>query len=384
MAKNKPKESASVPQKRARVLTLDLMRGLFLLIIFADHLAFVPSLPFQLFTGSSAAFASAAEGFFVISGILVGYIYGPRIVTSFVSCLKKIWKRAGLLYVLAVTFTLCYTIWAHLMPDGYPRAMPLDASPLEIIFRTLTLQYQYGWADFLARYAVFMLVAPFIIWLVAKRFAVIVAIASVGVWFLWRDTPILQFFTAWQMLFVFGIIIGHHLPSIERMAKKIPRIPTIVLWTTLVFGMIASYVAAVIWMNVTTVTWSPPGIPVAYLPYFDKSSLAIGRLLFGIAWFVGLYLLFRKFERQIDRATGGLLLVFGQNSLFVYSLQAFLIFSLDVFFPAPSVTHIILNSLIYIALVALIYFIVRFRFTFINHGKNFVGYLRRKGTDSPL
>lgn len=384
MAKAKPQEPASVPQKRARVLTLDLMRGLFLLIIFADHLAFVPSLPFQLFTGSSAAFASAAEGFFVISGILVGYIYGPRILTSFVSSLKKIWKRAGLLYILAVVFTLAYTAWAYLLPGGYPRAIPFEGSFIEIIFRTLTLQYQFGWADFLARYAAFMLIAPFIIWLVAKRFAWLVAGASVAIWFFFREIPILQLFLAWQMLFVFGIIIGHHLPAIERVARKIPRIPGIVLWALFVAGLIISYTAAVMWMNVTTIDWSPPGIPVAYLPYFDKSSLAVGRLFFGVAWFIGLYLIFRRFESQIDRATGGLLLVFGQNSLLVYSVQAFFIFSLDVFFPAPDHSHIIINSLIYAAMVALVYYVVRFRFTFIDHGKNFVGFLRRKGIGNPL
>jgi hypothetical protein len=374
----------SVPEKRARILTLDLMRGLFLLIIFADHLGFIPSFPFQYFTHSSAAFASAAEGFFVISGVLVGYIYGPRILTSLKACTKKIWKRAGLLYVLSVVFTLVYTVWAHLLPDGYARAVPLESSFFDIIFKTFTLQYQFGWADFLARYAVFMAIAPLLIWLVAKRFAWLVLILSGAVWFFWRDQPILQVYTAWQLLFTAGITLGYYLPTIEKWAKKIPRIPSLILWWSFVFGMVLSYILVIMWMNVTTIDWSPPGIPEAYLHYFDKPSLSIGRLVFGTIWFIGLYLLFRRFEATIDRVTGGFLLVFGQNSLFVYSLQAFIIFTLDVFFPLAKNGPILLNSIVYLAGIALIYFAVRFRYRIVSHSKNFLLYLRKKGIGNPI
>ncbi len=360
------------------------MRGLFLLIIFADHLAFAPSFPFQYFTHSSAAFASAAEGFFVISGMLVGYIYGPRILTALKPSVLKMWNRAGLLYVLAVVFTLAYTAWALLLPEGYPRALPLEGSFLEVVFKTLTLQYQFGWADFLARYAVFMAVAPLLVWLVAKRFAWIVLIASAAVWYLWRGESILQFYTAWQLLFISGIVLGYYLPTLEKWAKMIPRIPGLVLWWVLVGGMLVSYVAAITWMNFTTVDWSPPGIPAAYLHYFDKSSLSIGRLFFGIAWFVGLFLLFRRFEAVIDKATGGFLLVFGQNSLFVYSLQAFIIFALDVFFPAPPGSPAFLNTIIYIVGVAFIYLVVRYKYQLTSHGKNFVAYLRKRGLGYPI
>lgn len=374
----------SLPEKRARILTLDLMRGLFLLIIFADHLGFAPSFPFEYFTHSSAAFASAAEGFFVISGMLVGYIYGPRIINSLKSSVKKIWKRAGLLYILSVVFTLAYTVWALLLPEGYPRAIPLESSFLDITIKTLTLQYQFGWADFLARYAVFMAIAPLFVWLVAKRFAWIVLPASAAVWFFWRDVPILQFYTAWQLLFTVGIVLGFYLPTLEKWSKAIPHIPRLVLWWLFVVGMILSYGAVIMWMNVTTVDWSPPGIPPYYLHYFDKSSLSIGRLVFGTVWFIGLFFLFRRFEAKIDKVTGGFLLVFGQNSLFVYSFQAFVIFTLDVFFPAPANSPILINTLIYTLSLIGIYFIVRFRYRIMSHGKNFVSHLKNKGMGYPI
>ncbi|RYZ86490.1 MAG: DUF1624 domain-containing protein, partial [Proteobacteria bacterium] len=160
--------------KRQRILALDLLRGLFLLIILADHLQWTPSLFFQFTTAYTGMVASAAEGFFVISGILVGYIYGPKILTSTKQTCMRIWKRGLLLYILAVGFTLLYTGWAALLPDGYPRSsVPLAGSISDALTGALSLTYSYGWADFLSRYAVFMFAAPFALWLIAKRKAYI-------------------------------------------------------------------------------------------------------------------------------------------------------------------------------------------------------------------
>lgn len=68
--------------KRPRILALDLLRGAFLVAIIVDHLHWGPSW-FRLLSGGGKMFTSPAEGFFAISGILVGYIYGPRMVKSF-------------------------------------------------------------------------------------------------------------------------------------------------------------------------------------------------------------------------------------------------------------------------------------------------------------
>ena len=179
---------------------------------------------------------------------------------------------------------------------------------------------------------------------------------------------------------MYGIILGHYLPSIEYSVKKLPRLTRFTLWWIVILGMIVSYVSVIIWMNIITIDWSPPGVPVAYLPYFDKASLAIGRLFFGISWFLGLYLIFRKYEDPINHYTKGLLLVFGQNSLFVYSLQAFIIFGIDVIFPSSYHLGIVINTVIYLSVVVLVYFIIKTRFKALHQGKNFVQYLHNKAS----
>ena len=83
---------------RDRILALDLLRGYLLCVITIDHLFRFPGL-FDLFTGRGQLWVSAAEGFFLISGILVGKIYGSKIAYNLRGETKKLWGRAGKLYL---------------------------------------------------------------------------------------------------------------------------------------------------------------------------------------------------------------------------------------------------------------------------------------------
>lgn len=156
-----------VQTKRPRIVALDLIRGAFLMMIIVDHLHWGPSLFFFL-SGGGKLPASPAEGFFTISVILVGYIYGPRLATSFWAATKKLWKRATLLYILSVIFTLSFTAIAVLLPEinTLPPLWPRDAN--HFLVNVLLGRYAYGWADFLPRYAFFMFTAPAILWLITR------------------------------------------------------------------------------------------------------------------------------------------------------------------------------------------------------------------------
>lgn len=350
-------------KKPTRILTLDLLRGLFLVIIFVDHLAYAPSLLFQFASGTSGAFASAAEGFFAISGILVGYIYGPRILKNTKAIAIKLWRRALLLYGLTVGFTLFYAAWAGLLPGGYSRQPNWEGSVADLVLNAATLQFHFGWADFLARYAVFMVFAPLAIWLIAKHKAWIVAAISIGTWWLWRDIPGWQIFTAWQVIFMIGIIIGFYLPVIEKYFHNWHVSYKKQLWWLVVGVAAATYIAVVLRYSILPFILPHIGdtLPHTWLDWLDRDSLGLGRIFIGILWFSGLYLLFRRFEQQINRFTMGALLLLGQNSLFVYSFEALVIFSIDVFMPAPIHVNILLNTIVGVAGISVVYIATRYR-----------------------
>lgn len=342
-------------------MALDLLRGAFLIEIIVAHIAWHPSL-LSYVGGGNALPASAAEGFFVISGVLVGYLYGPRVLKERKKVFIKIWKRAGLLYILAAFFTITYTAWAVLDPNNPIYQTIYTREPWRFIVNTLTLRYAFGWAEFLNRYAVFMLVAPFAIWLIAKGRAWIVALISLLIWVFLRETDRFLPFSAWQLVFMYGIIIGYYLPHIEDWFHNhcTRRIQKLVFSIVCLVGAV-SYLFA-IYLFVAAPNILPPDSQLLQLhnqlaPYFDKSHLAPARVAVGVVWFAALYMATRRYEKQITKYTNGVLEVFGRQSLFVYCLHAFILFAIDLYL-APMPSHNLWqNTIVTISVLLIIYII---------------------------
>lgn len=77
-----------------RILAFDIMRGIFMTSIIINHLGSAFGIScFILLTGGGSLPASAAEGFFLLSGLMVGYVYGPRILLRTKPTFQKLWKR---------------------------------------------------------------------------------------------------------------------------------------------------------------------------------------------------------------------------------------------------------------------------------------------------
>lgn len=363
-------------KKRERIIALDLLRGTFLVVIFINHIGWSPTL-FDIFTGRSHLFASAAEGFFAISGVLVGYIYGPRILKKTMETFTHLLRRAGWLYILSVSFTFLYALLSLLVPPGTLRQQPGVPDIMTLIFSNLTLQYDFGWADFLSRYAVLMVIAPFALWLVAKGRWWLVAAISVAAW-----ATIGQNFysvvTAWQLIFVGGIIIGYYLPRIEETAKGLSPSIRRHLTTSLLTVALATFIISVtLTIVLPTVLGEFPNAlsPAATTTFndlvnfrftldqsiFARDTLAIGRIIIGTIWFASLYIIYRRYEDKINSATKGTLLLLGTNSLYVYGLQAFILFIMDIFLAPPADADIILKTLITMNAVYIVYLATKHR-----------------------
>lgn len=365
---------------RERILALDLLRGTFLIIIITTHIAWKPSL-FTFVGGGGLLFASAAEGFFAISGLLVGYLYAPRILKDTKKIFKKIWKRALLLYFLATLFTFLYTAWVVLDPTNPVYQSLYSRDPLRFLIDTLTLRYAFGWAEFLNRYALFMFVAPFAVWLVAKGRAWIVALISFLVWFFLRDVERFLPFSPWQLVFFFGIILGYYLPAVEGWFRELGRKNQRTVFWSLCGVALASYILSVLLFVV-----APLVLPATHhimqfhnqlVPVFDKNHIAPARVAVGVIWFAALYMIYRRYEKQISKGTHGILEVFGKQSLFVYCLHAFIVFAIDMYFRPPLPNLIIMNTIVTLAVLMIIYFAAYYRSNITEYGKRL---LRNKDT----
>lgn len=366
----------SPSKKRQRILALDLLRGLFMLCIIINHNAgWSPSF-LNIFTGQGALFASAAEGFFAISGILVGYIYGPKILRNRKIIFKKLWLRAGLLYLLAVGLTILFTLWNLATPEVNFRLTPWSGNLTDFLTQTLTLQFGFGWHEYLRQYAVYMFIAPFALFACAIRKWWIIILISTFVLLFVGHQGVFNPFASWQAIFLYSLVIGFYLPLIEKYWSNLQNTTRRVLVISLVSLAAASYLFSVAIFTITPAIINTIGVlmPIDILaflekvitfrddhilPYFQpRENLPFIRLFFGCLWFSALYIVFRKYENSIDIYTKGILSFFGKNSLVIFCLHAVLLFLQDMLIGQQFMINMYLNTIIHINFAVTVYVVM--------------------------
>lgn len=359
-----------IAKKRSRILTLDLLRGYLLFVILIDHIAFFPSV-FEVFTGRGEMWASAAEGFFIISGLLVGYVYGPRMVRNAIGATKKIWKRAFLLYALTVLLTLVFVWWGNLSDTAHVKEGLWTHPPLgELLAKSLTLQYYYSWADFLPYYAIFMAWAPLALYAITRGKAWLVLAVSALCW-LMRGS---SFEMSWQLLFMGSMVVGWYLPAIEAKARALSPVVQKRLRVGLYVSAALLLVMSFLTIRVAEVAVhgfagfaSLPHVAQHVLLWLDdvrvfmtplivKWTLEPVRIVAAVLWFAVLYVWMRRHEPWLQRNTRGVLKLFGERSLIVYVLHAFVIFALQLTLSGSN--GFIENTLLTMSILVLVYGVV--------------------------
>jgi hypothetical protein len=364
--------------KKSRLLHLDFMRGIFLCVIIVDHLQKFPGF-FELFTGRGLLWASAAEGFFFLSGILLGLIRGRRSASQpMLSVVKKLWGRATLLYIWNVLLTLLFTLIAFIFIDkvGLKPGYSTSTSVSLIVQETLSLRYVYGWADFLQYYAIFLFFSPAAIWLLRKKYWWLALIISIGVWGLW-GTRSHNFYLSWQLLFFSGAVFGFYVEQIHTWFKGLQKITqkrvrnVIIVMAGLTFIVSYIFVIGSIyikdypnwgWLSILPTqkildlnTWLSPG--------FDKPGLGVGRLITFYIWFFAMYFVIKRFAWLYEKTkVGRAITVLGQNSLYVYIVHSILLFTIGLLWPGKY--GIIINAFINVGVIGLIFVLVRKRVFF--------------------
>lgn len=353
-----------------RIDALDLLRGYFLLVILLNHLHYYPS-GLEYITGKSFLYASTAEGFFLISGIVLGIVRGAKLIDKpLKEGARLLWKRAGQLYITSIVLVVIFTLlgWIFIDQPGLKPGLFLPVGDVwPMLWQTITLQYTYGWADYLRLYALFIAATPLALWLLRKRLWWVVLAASFGVWALypyspwpagWISAPL-----SWQLIFFIGFVIGFHWPNIQHWWKQRSVILRRVITSTLVpLGFLSLIATALLVFG-----HGIPGIGDQLATthhdiegYFEKDRLPLQRvILFGL-WFISFFWLFNRYQKQIRRWLGWIFIPFGTNSLYVYTIQAFVIFFIMLI--TDKSEHWLVNLAVSIVTVGLVLLAVRTRF----------------------
>ena len=333
-------------QRTSRIEALDYLRGFFILVIIVDHLYRWPNL-FEYVSGRGELWSSAAEGFVIISGLLVGYIRGYKnrsLPLSTVS--RKVVLRGLMLYAWSIITTLLLVSLSWVLTFKSPIAFvpysPFDWSNL--LSDALTLHFAHSLTHFLYLYAVFLVLSPILLLLLRRGFWWLGIIASTGLWYYGYHTQVE--WMQWQALFYIPAIAGYHLEAIIGYLHRTPRY---VLW--LVTGI-----------GITTIIWSMmislPMVPGTYHPpLFAREPLTFERIALSFLWFVALALLFQKILPWLQKSVSWLLLPLGTRSLTAYIAHAAPLM-LIVAFVTPT-TSFFVNTLLAVLAILTTWSIVR-------------------------
>ena len=279
---------------------LDMFRGIALVMIFINH---VPGTIYENLTNRNFGFSDAAEAFVFMSGMAAGLAYSNGFRKGHLwLAIAKVWARARQLFFVHITITmLCLAIFAAAaLWFDLPEVMlknniaPIYGKPLSTLVGIPTLGHQLGYLNILPLYTLLLLATPaflligirrpwllfglsIALWALAGQFRLnIPSFPNSGGWFF---NPF-----SWQVLYIVGLLSGAAMKSGKTF---IPYHPAL-------FALAAALIVVVlIWVKVPQVgdvgryglaQLSKIGAPF-YITWFDKTFLALPRLLHALALF---------------------------------------------------------------------------------------------------
>lgn len=302
-----------------RDLRLDLLRGLCLAKMVFNHLWNTPLHRLQSWLG----FVTAAEGFFLLSGVVAGIVHGRRTEERGLAATGgSVLQRSFNLYVANLAFVFLFLALevTGLVPHdffGYGGRFTWT-EPFHL--------NQPYYLQVLPRYVVFLAFAPLALWCLTTGRTVWLLAASVGLWLanlvsmgLHEGTLLVpglepprqaQFpLVAWQLLFFVGMALGHHR---RRLAAWWGRLPV----RTVGALLLALCVAFSLYRN------GGLGLPV--LPpelerlLLDRRALGPVRLVNVAAFSAVLFWLTDRLWTPLTRVAGPALIPLGQASLYLF------------------------------------------------------------------
>jgi len=279
---------------------LDMFRGIALVMIFINH---VPGTIYETFTNRNFGFSDAAEAFVFMSGMAAGLAYsnGYRSGNLWLA-IARVWARARQLYFVHITITmLCLGIFAAAaLWFGLPEVMqknnitPIYGQPLSTLIGIPLLSHQLGYLNILPLYTMLLLATPVFL-VVGLRRPWLLLVLSIALWAAagqfrlnlpnfptsggWFFNPF-----SWQILFVVGLLSGVAMKAGKRF---IPYHP-------ILFGLASAFVVFVLlWMKIPELGEAGRGVLAMiadagapfYITWFDKTFLALPRLLHALALF---------------------------------------------------------------------------------------------------
>jgi hypothetical protein len=358
-----------VPKAPRRDVALDLVRGLAVVILVVNHVHLDSALE-----RVTEPFMSAAEALVIVSGIVVGMVFGRRWRSRGARATSAmLLRRSFQLYRASVVVVLL--VWLLTLVPGLgtdaltiaPRTTGPDLydfdGPLRLALAIVTLEAGPWQFNVLGFFIAALALAPAVLWALARGWWPAVLAASWAAFFVGRATgaevlpsqsegpfPLL----IWQVLFVHGVVGGRHRDAVARALRGARG--TAVAAAVVAVALLAAYV------RLHEIGFAPFGIDGARwrawdAEHFTKSTLDAARLVSMVAFTAVAYLALRRFAGTAERIAAPLLLPLGRASFYVFIVHVFLCLAVATALPGDGL-GLLGNTLVQLAGLALVWAMV--------------------------
>jgi hypothetical protein len=325
-----------------RDVRIDWLRGLAMTCVIINHSKLSSVLSW--FSYERFWLVTAAEVFVVLSGVVIGMVYGRRLARDgWQTVVRGLGRRGLFLYAVFVGVTVSVLalgaagidIRSLAASDGHTPAWFVAPQTMTwTAWRDVLLIRTGPWAFEIIGLYIWLVVAAIPCLLLVHRAGWRAPLAVSWALYLWYRIdphaltmagfesafPILS----WQLLFTHGIAIGYHRREVGAFIARMPAItPQVAVLVTAAFALLAfcnPWSDGPTWLQLHLL--SPDKFASVYVGYFNLSDLRVGRLLnLAIALPVA-YMLLARFW-ALARGLEWVLVVLGQHSLGAFVLHVY-------------------------------------------------------------
>lgn len=381
------------PVVDGRDLRIDYLRGFVMFVLVIAHTE-VFSL-YNLIAWERIGLVSGAGGFVMLSGLVVGMVYGARVrkkglgeaTQSLVDRALQLY-RANVFIIGSVFLLRAFTIVdVREVTTFTDRAAgvtaPLFTDPagplMNKIIDVLLLRAGPHQIQILGLYVVVLMVSPLALWLMAwKRTGVLLLISWVCYFYAQAFPGALtsaQFenafpILAWQVYYFTAMAVGYHRQRVfdflrSRVGMLVFAIAALIAAALFVFAQFTPNPYIPHWARLSGI--DPGTFNAVHDEFFQKNTLRIGRVVNWFALFLVLYWLLTRFWRVANRALGWFFIPLGQNSLYVFIVHVYVVLLISNVIPfgfsIPPV-NILFNTVVHTIALAVLWLMVRYQVLF--------------------
>jgi hypothetical protein len=376
-------------QDGTRDLRIDFLRGFVMLILVVVHFDFFSL--YNFIAWERIGVIAGAEGFVILSGFVVGMLYGNTIrLNGWRGVTTKLWKRALKLYranlgvILSVALLSLLPFWSawklmvftDVATSTVYQLYPQPGLPFpEALVQLLRLQFGPHQFQIMGLYVVLLFITPALLWILHKRLVILMLVASWAMYVYNIYSPSMptgaQFeygfpILTWQILYLHGLAAGYYKESLAGLMGSRFRTLILVLSGILFF-----------WFMFFTLNNPNPEMPAfarlslippevfgnLYNTYFLKNTLGILRLVnYLVVLVYGSYILTICWK-PLNKAFGWFFLPIGQASLYVFIMHIFVLYvvsNIPIFWQQ----NFFINTLGHTASLLVLWLLVRYKVLF--------------------